>query len=69
VKGRLVEAIGVQPDRTQVKRRKAWRAGEPAGSGEARNPSGSPLSIGDEAVAKSVDLIRGVLSGSAQEER
>lgn len=41
MKERLVEAIGVQPDRTEVKRRKASRAGEPAPSGEARYPSGT----------------------------
>ena len=39
-RGRGVEAIGAQPCRMQMKRRKASWAGEPALSGEARNLSG-----------------------------
>jgi hypothetical protein len=41
VKGRLVEAVGVQPNRAQTKRRKASQVGEPAPGGEARYSLGT----------------------------
>jgi hypothetical protein len=41
VKGRLVEAVGVRPNRAKAKRRKATRVGELAPGGEARSSAGT----------------------------
>ena len=63
----LVEVIGVQPSRTKVKRRKAFsEGGELASSSNALFPLALRESSGDEMAAKSVDLTRGALPGSAQ---
>ena len=63
----LVEVIGVQPSRTKVKRRKAFsERGELARSSNALFPLALGESIGDEMGAKSVDLTRGALPGSAK---
>lgn len=63
----LVEVIGVQPSRTKVKRRKAIsEGGELASSSNALFPLALRESIGDEMDAKSVDLTRGALPGSAK---
>lgn len=63
----LVEVIGVQPSRTKVKRRKAFsEGGELALSSNALFPLALRESIGDEVAAKSADLTRGALPGSAQ---
>ena len=67
VRACLVEVIGVQPSRTKVKRRKAFsERGELARSSNALFPLALRESIGDEMDAKSVDLTRGVLPGSAK---
>jgi len=62
-----VEVIGVQPFRTKVKRRKAFsEGGELAPSSNALFPLALRDGSGDGMVAKSVDLTRGALPGSAQ---
>jgi retron-type reverse transcriptase len=62
-----VEVIGVQPSRTKAKRRKAFsERGELALSSNALFALALRESIGDEMDAKSVDLTRGALLGSAQ---
>jgi len=59
-----VEVIGVQPSRTQVKRRKAIsKEGELAPGSNALFPWVPGESNGDGMVAKSVDLTLGALSG------
>ena len=63
----LVEVIGVQPSRTEVKRRKAISGrGELALSSNALFPLALRESIDDGMDAKSVDLTRGALPGSAR---
>jgi len=63
----LVEVIGVQPSRTNVKRRKALsERGKLAGSSEALFPLALGEGSDDGMDAKSVDLTRGAVPGSAQ---
>jgi len=63
----LVEVIGVHRSRTKVKRRKAFsERGELAHSSNALFPLALREGSGDEMDAKSVDLTRGALPGSAK---
>jgi hypothetical protein len=60
-----VEAVGARPFRAKAKRRKAARAGELAPNSEAQNPFVARGGIGDGMAAKSVNLTRGAVPGSA----